>query len=243
MSDQEAWAPELIARERPSACACLKSIIEMSVLTLETPKIRQQTALLCLYAWAISMLPDATNREKYIAELWKTTMAGKDLNTIPDMRSWFENEVQEVIALRMNYFPSLKTFVDDVKLVPTDEDYDRLFLSLNGVVETFELRHVESRDLALSLGQRITKISNAVEQLECWFLDDLGRYNSQFVVEGAQLQCGIWRVELATYKGLANSLYRIQKAPAPKRATGAWITLADEADGKIVEFLATLQDD
>lgn len=234
MAENQAWMPDALTKGEPTLAACFAAVVEMQSLLVDATEARKQVAMVCLYGWDLSCLPNADARRKEIARLWQArTVKGSDT---PAMRQWFEEEIESIISLRRTVFPTLGALVTSATIALVDTSRDQLAVETTEGLECFDIPRLNQHTLADGLGRRITAIWDDAEELEYW-QEDAGVAELEQHREALLRTCGIWRVKLSKFRELASDLHRVQVAAPAKRVTAEWVSIAQEADQRITALL------
>ena len=220
---------------------CFRTYVQARVLGMRDFEWRCKSTQICLYAWEIALLPDATVREQQIELLWQTCEPLTPEQASQDVAASFMGDVRALVALKRELLPGVITFVDSVRLEAIDDKADRLVVTTSGGEETRLVHFSPHFTGTPSFGRRLYRFRDWTDDLADW-VDRLRREGQLVgnVKREAAAIGGMMRVELTGCREVSTRFHSRQTAPSARRVTAEWVNLADEIDAQISKVLATL---
>lgn len=220
---------------------CFRTYVQAHVLGMGDFEWRRKGVHICLCAWDIAMLPDATAREQQIHRLWQTCEPPTRKPASQELATSFMRDVRALVARKRDLLPSVLTFIDDARLDAIDDGTDRLVVT-TAAGEEVRLVHFNPDFTGTpSFGRRLYRLRDWTDDLADW-VDRLcrGRQLTEDTKSEAAAIGGMMRVELAGCHEVSARLHEIQTAPSARRVTAEWVSLTKEIDAQINALLSSL---
>jgi hypothetical protein len=160
----------------------------------------------------------ADPREREIERLWQTCEPLTPKPLPEGFAIGFRQEMRNLVVLKRDLPPTVRTFLTNAQLEAVDEATDRLIVTTGAGVEEFSIHCRPDPTWTPSFRQRLSRLHNDTDELADWVFE-MRRVRELTHEDAAEVAvlCGMRRVELTGYRALSALWHAKQTAPSEAR--------------------------